>query len=261
MTDQNEGILQFGRLPEIGEWARNWLWTCRGQLKVIATDFRVGVHYATKPHHFVPIIDHLEQLHANHYVHGDIRAYNMVLKYRDGTEDDQSRTTENDECEGWLIDFDFGGKITDETGNNPKHNPKYPLGYVPVLADGSRRGERGNNISYADDWYALGRVIFFCYSLSLVGIPDINVRDELRNFKDNFLAENGVYTSPLVAQSLRDFLILTSEKGATLSLSKGFKKSLQDYNMLGQQAKMNSNCATGSPPKPANTVVVQNEAA
>ena len=118
-----------------------------------------------------------------------------------------------------------------------------------------------HNISFQDDWYALGYVIFSCHSLSLVGIRDINVRDELRDFKDNFLAENGVYTSPSVAQSLRDFLILTSEKGATLSLSKGFKKSLQDYNMLGQQAKMNSNCATGSPPKPANTVVVQNEAA
>jgi serine/threonine protein kinase len=218
VTDHNEGILEFGRLPETGDWDRNWLWTCRGQLKVIVTDFRVGVHYATEPHHFVPIIDHLEQLHANHYVHGDIRAYNMVLKYN------QSRTTKNDECEGWLIDFDFGGKITDETGNHPKYNPKYPLGYVTVLADGSRQGERGNNISYADDWYALGRVIFFCHSLSLVGIRDF----ELRDFKDNFLAENGVYTSPSVAQSLRDFLILTSQKGATLELSRGFEKSLQD---------------------------------
>lgn len=52
-----------------------------GQIKIISTEYHEGIHYAKLPEHIFPIIDHLEQLHENGYVHGDIRAYNMVLKY------------------------------------------------------------------------------------------------------------------------------------------------------------------------------------
>ena len=52
-------------------------------------------------YHFLPIIDHLEQLHSQGFVHGDIRAYNMVLQY------DTTKPEKPDK--GWLIDFDYGG--------------------------------------------------------------------------------------------------------------------------------------------------------
>ena len=51
--------------------------------KVISTEYHDGVHYAKRPERYLPIIDHLEQLHKNRYVHGDIRAHNMVLNYPD----------------------------------------------------------------------------------------------------------------------------------------------------------------------------------
>jgi hypothetical protein len=67
-----------------------------GRLLIIATRYRPGIHVATKPTAFVPIIEALEKLHALGYVHGDIRAFNTVFRDTDGEP-------------GCLIDFDFGG--------------------------------------------------------------------------------------------------------------------------------------------------------
>ena len=78
----------------------NWLWKFRGQIKIIATRFHDGIHCAKYPVQFLPIIEHLELLHEKHYVHGDIRAYNMVLKYNG----------HDKEPFGRLIDFDYGGE-------------------------------------------------------------------------------------------------------------------------------------------------------
>ena len=122
-----------------------WLWECQGQPKVIATPYHEGKHYATHPNQFIPIVNYLDNLHKNGYVHGDIRAYNIVLKYHD--------SEDNIKPEGWLIDFDFGGLV--------KHNyPKYPSGYEKNLTDGFRRGESGQPITYDQDWYALGQMLF-----------------------------------------------------------------------------------------------------
>jgi tRNA A-37 threonylcarbamoyl transferase component Bud32 len=60
---------------------------------------------------FVPVISQLEALHSKGFVHGDIRGFNVVF----------GKTDE----EGWLIDFDFGGKL----------GRKYPKGYRTALDD------------------------------------------------------------------------------------------------------------------------------
>ena len=179
-SDSNETpVHPFGQLPQC-QITMGWLWKFCGQVKVICTEFHEGVHYAKRPEHFIPIIDHLEQLHENGYVHGDIRAYNMVLKYPepehcfrtrmmeqlDGEMGAYNRVLDYIGCQksdGWLIDFDYGGKIitgTDNvventTGNVDKINPKYPKGYVGRLDDGLRQGVAGNIITYDDDWFAL----------------------------------------------------------------------------------------------------------
>jgi len=111
-------------------------------LKIIATPYRKGGHVAKTPKAFLPIIAQLEELHDKDFVHGDIRAFNTVFG-------------ENPD-EGWLIDFDFGGKA-EET--------RYPKGYRTVLVDGTRYGESEEYIMKWHDWYALTRLIFHVHEL------------------------------------------------------------------------------------------------
>ena len=47
-------------------------------LQIIATPFREGIHVASSPRAFLPIISELKKLHEAGFVHGDIRAFNIV---------------------------------------------------------------------------------------------------------------------------------------------------------------------------------------
>ena len=102
-----------------------------GNVTLIATPFREGSHYASKPTDFVPLIEQLRLLHKQGFVHGDIRGFGS-----------------------WLIDFDFGGKVGEAV---------YPPGYKSALTDGCRFGEAGEVIKKWQDWYALGSLIFHCH--------------------------------------------------------------------------------------------------
>lgn len=169
MFDKNcNKQLEFGQSSENSRKVDiiDWLWEYTGRLLVIAAPYYDGVHFATKPSHFLPIINSLEQLHQKGIVHGDIRAYNMVLKYDVSTTGETvaaGRTsTGNDNlthvnsCEGWLIDFDFGGKHDVVT---------YPIGYKHSLPDGERPGMPGNKITILDDWQSLIRLILYMYDM------------------------------------------------------------------------------------------------
>jgi thiamine kinase-like enzyme len=61
---------------------------------VFETPFREGRHVAKKPGISCQLFK--PQLHEDGFVHGDIRGFNTVFSENEG--------------EGWLIDFDFGGK-------------------------------------------------------------------------------------------------------------------------------------------------------
>ncbi|KAG7357994.1 hypothetical protein IV203_014581 [Nitzschia inconspicua] len=118
------------------------LWNGSSQdLLVIAVPYRHGRHYAKSPAEFLPIVDQLQALHRAGFVHGDIRGYNTVFK---------------DDKEGWLIDFDFGGKINMQT---------YPKGYNRNLDDGRRLGYEGDIITKYHDWFALGKLMFSIHYL------------------------------------------------------------------------------------------------
>ena len=269
-----------------------WLWKFCGQVKVICTEFHEGVHYAKRPEHFIPIIDHLEQLHENGYVHGDIRAYNMVLKYSEPEHCFRTRMMEQlngemgaynrvldyigcQKSDGWLIDFDYGGKIitgTDNvventTGNVDKINPKYPKGYVGRLDDGLRQGVAGNIITYDDDWFALGKVIFTCHELLHSNSDKAswtenfrNVRSDLKiDFPEEFESKNGNYASldggP--AKFLRDYLQLASKHDFYFIPEYRFMMSLDECHGFGDKLRNDlkgddSKGATGSPQKNAN---------
>ena len=101
-------------------------------LEIIATPYRKGRHEAKSPKAFLPIIAQLEELHEKGFVHGDIRAFNTVFG--------------ESEEEGWLIDFDFGGRAGKTV---------YPKGYRDALVDGHRLGESEKEITKWHDWHAL----------------------------------------------------------------------------------------------------------
>ena len=101
-----------------------------GRVLAIAVDFIPGVHYFETIHQVSSIVKKLSQLHYAGYVHGDIRALNLVV---------QGNTAE-------FIDFDFCGK---------KNEVTYPPGYNKRLDDGLRKGKANQPITTHDDFMAL----------------------------------------------------------------------------------------------------------
>jgi hypothetical protein len=112
------------------------------ELTIITTPYRVGTHTTTRPTAFLPIIDQLVAIHAKNYVHGDIRAFNMVFG--------------EDVTNGWLIDFDFAG---------PCGKTTYPPDYVNSLGDGRRLGRENRMITKMHDWFAIFSVIYVIHVL------------------------------------------------------------------------------------------------
>jgi serine/threonine protein kinase len=132
-------VLKFSKIPALPTMEGN------KELTIISTPFRVGTHTTTQPTAFLPIIDQLVKLHDKNYVHGDIRAYNMVFG--------------GDGENGWLIDFDFAGPCGEKT--------KYPPKYNSILFDGDRLGRQNEKITKLHDWYALFNVIYGVHDLDL----------------------------------------------------------------------------------------------
>jgi hypothetical protein len=160
---------------QVGE-KLGWLWSFKGQIKIISTQYlEGGLHYALRPRDFIPLVNELAEMHKNGYVHGDIRAFNMLLNCKSPKEEKERATTDdtgrNDDnispsskskrwqennihddnspqqYDGYFIDFDFSGKLGENT--------KYPKGCNRNLDDGERPGKEGKEISYRDDWNAL----------------------------------------------------------------------------------------------------------
>jgi serine/threonine protein kinase len=265
----NEAVLHpFGQLQLPGDIEPiNWLWAYRGQIKIIATLFHVGIHYATLPKHYLPIVQHLEELHRKRYVHGDIRAYNMVLKYDNGS---------SQENFGRLIDFDYGGLVPVASAENQVvQYPKYPSGYVDQLNDGVRPGRPGGDITFEDDWRALGSVILELYAL--IPGPTRDDNDEavqmkrerqlfrMREaflFRDEFsfvdrmreaftaLGEECEYSPNNPGPFLQKYLNLAQDNGFVMRRTTDFEGDLRDNNMMESGDPRNdSKGATGSPPR------------
>ena len=242
-------MLQFGVKQQEDIRKIDWLWRCKGKLLIISTEFIKGVHFATRPEHYLEIVNHLYAMHKAGFVHGDIRAFNMVLNY------------ENDKkCIGKLIDFDYGGKLSTF--------PKYPSGYALSLDDGLRLGSSGAEITASHDWYALGYIIFDLYELvhedydaddiivrrRLLTPNEQIIRDQkahLTDMRNHFTTKCGNYStlSKPPHEFLKEYLELANANNFLLALTEKFRKSLSDCKMLGNNARINSKGATGSPPK------------
>ncbi|KAG7341190.1 hypothetical protein IV203_023141 [Nitzschia inconspicua] len=197
------------------------LWTRSSQdLVVIAVPYHHGRHYAKSPAEFLPIIDQLQALHRKGFVHGDIRGYNTVFK---------------DDKEGWLIDFDFGGRSDVQT---------YPKGYVSALTDGRRIGGEGETITEYHDWFALGKLMFLVHSIPADALSSENLSkivemyrliDRWRFLEDHGFTENEI-------DALKDFLwqFRTTTMELDPRFSAAVKKSITESPTTEQGA-------TGSP--------------
>jgi serine/threonine protein kinase len=157
-ADESEPLLALGERGHASD-NRDWLWTFRGRCRIYVTAYHPGQHVAWSPLDFIPVVDHLLQLHRMNLVHGDIRCSNIVFH---GPES------------GCLIDFDFGGEVNLANGT-----PKYPSGFNFVLRDGLRRGIVGGRITLRDDWYALKGVVFTLHEFRPPKIA-VEVEDEPR---------------------------------------------------------------------------------
>jgi hypothetical protein len=159
----------FGCIPD-GSDSSDWLWAdreaagCSARLLVITTPYYPGRHWARSAGEFLPLIEQLEQFHANNFVHGDIRASNVA--FCDGSEG-RSR----------LINWDMGGKIrepapteaSDEVESPSDGEPlKYPEGYEDQVFDATcpRLGQGGEAITKVHDWAALTDLIIRCHDFS-----------------------------------------------------------------------------------------------
>ena len=126
-------------------------WKCSPQrndrkLRIIAIPYKEGEHFPKQPSDFKAVIKQLQLLHDHGYVHGDIRAFNVVFCGTDSG----------------LIDFDFSGQP----------GKAYPNGYRGKLTDGHRIGtptaklDKHSKLQYWHDWYALGQLIFSVFHLT-----------------------------------------------------------------------------------------------
>jgi hypothetical protein len=114
-----------------------WMWkedkpAFESRLLVISTPFLKGRHYATSPGDFLPLVDQLQELHEEGYVHGDIRGFNTAFAEDGGYSQ--------------FFDWDLGGKA---------EQVKYPRYYNASLIDGERLDRKGQVIRKLDDWCAL----------------------------------------------------------------------------------------------------------
>ena len=253
--------VKVGRRKSVGPIDR--LWRYEGKLLIISTPYHEGMHYAKSPRHFLPVIDHLVQLHRQDYVHGDIRAYNMVLNYDTPSADTKasavgtnctttgSTASDSKSCEGWLIDFDFGGK---------KGAVKYPKGYKNMLHDGIRPGKEGEKITIMDDWKSLIGLIFHTHrfvekvgaqaTLEWFGLTT-KMRGKLETYRDMTVGSNDSlltdYRHP--AKLLKNFIKYVSDVFDVVP-AHNFKEDLKNCGLWPTYTQSNaSQAATGSPPK------------
>ena len=235
----------------------NRLWGFCGELLIISTQYHEGVHYAARPKHFIPIINHLQQLHRQNFVHGDIRSYNLVLKYDAVSSESDHETidtrsdTNNNVCAGWLIDFDFGGKLG---------TVRYPKGYKNSMDDGKRPGNEGDEITIMDDWKSLIGLILLTYTFVvreknkptiLQRVLASEKREELDSYCGTMADSNHPWSSDFhtPAKLLREYITITSDV-YNVKPNFIFDADLRKCGLkLETDKRKASKAATGSPPK------------
>lgn len=122
-----------------------------GKVKAIAVTYHEGIHACRNLTQARSVIRELMDLHNEGFVHGDIRGFNMVF----------SENTDR----AFLIDFDFGGKLTVD-------DSKYPRSYKDGLPGGRRMGSAGESITKEYDVHDLAYALGTLHELQHLDIKD-----------------------------------------------------------------------------------------
>jgi hypothetical protein len=172
-----------------------------------------------------------------------------------------------------LIDFDYGGK-GETSDNQTVQYPKYPSGFVDHLFDGLRPGRPGEDITFEDDWRALGSVILGLYTL----VPGSTHKDkhqkevrknreiQLIRMRDAYLKWNDdsyinrmqdaftdvgkeftIIPSEKPGPFLRAYINLAQKHNFFLRPTMSFQADLKYCNMSKSRKRIDSNGAAGSP--------------
>jgi serine/threonine protein kinase len=228
--------LFFGKRRDAGDdkhfsSSSNWFWEFRGQLMILSSPHLVGKHFATSVSQLLGVVEHLEQLHNKGYVHGDIRAYNIVFI----EEDVKNGIKPN----GFLIDFDLGGKVGEES-------TKYPEGFTPTLNDGRRPVEGGSQITKQDDWHSLLYVLFFLHKVKppirthgrprsvQTRLQDAELFEDLSRFGSDFAFRNDPSSRDI--EDLKQFL--TKISTWDIMLEGGFQRQFNSCPLYGNNAAL-----------------------
>lgn len=165
-----------------------------GKVEVIAVPFVPGSHACSNVLEALCLTRYLKDMHREGYVHGDIRALNIVFA-GDKT---------------MLIDYDFGG-IHGQV--------EYPPGYVKALPDGGRGfANEGEKITSERDTEAL------CHILGALHF----LEDRAPSSSDKDWKRMGSFIRPLdEVESL-----LSSMENWTLELGDVFRKFLEDHDNI-----------------------------
>jgi hypothetical protein len=221
-----------------------WLWKMWGSLLVVATKYHKGRHWTKSFSECIGVVRALERLHKAGFVHGDIRAFNIIFGA------------------GELIDVDFGGRVNLNDGT-----PKYPTGYKRVLPDGRRLGKPGNSISMRDDWCALMDVMTLFHEIDYAeryAAQSREFREEVAKLVEHDLTmdeltKDGGIVEGVAAAAVK--LLTTAERsGCNIAPGMNFMQDLQDFGLYSEdeheggttavdaaQNRDASNMATGSP--------------
>jgi serine/threonine protein kinase len=170
------------------------------------------------------VVNHLEQLHQLGYVHGDIRAYNVIF-VGDA---------------GYLIDFDMSGSDEEST--------RYPEGYNRCLKDGSRQGTEGARIRKWHDWRGLIFILFVLHQVDPpMGAlkPFETEHDELQHLRKEralhkekfFVCDNFAYKEDPSSTDIgrvKEFLVQAD--GWSVSPSEDFRTELTERGFLGTRS-------------------------
>jgi serine/threonine protein kinase len=254
-------LLEFGSRGENPELTNSpeWLLERRGQVMVLSSPRIPGQHYATSVQQLLDAVNELENLHAADYVHGDIRAFNIIFSNSGAR----------------LIDFDMSGKVDQDS-------TRYPQGYAHRLLDGRRVGNPGERIMKRHDWRALMFILFTLHEVQPPPIrnqtlqhglppppddPNADYQQLYRLYqeaakvntefarKENLLAERKAFSGNFAVATDPDAGEIEKLKGFlgritnwTVSLSNEFEADLNELGLTGSHScAAMSKVATGSP--------------
>jgi hypothetical protein len=190
------------------------------RLLVISTPFLEGGHYAQSPADFLPLVDQLQELHREGFVHGDIRGFNTAFAKDGGSSS--------------FFDWDLGGKVEEVN---------YPKNYRAALVDGERLDRKGQVIRTLDDWWAFTFLALVKHDFTPPRSTEGGSSSLATSYSDlkEFIHRDAGEAVATHVANLKTFLQNAEANSWMVSPYHTYLKAAETVDAMGK--------ATGSPPK------------